>query len=279
MRMSRPETVSDDPLLEFCSEQEGAAAKVSAGWRLPDRPRMPEWAATAKSELAGLPASDAITGIAILSAVVFVGAFALTPRPSAPPVQLSARVLNDVDLTPAGKAVATTGGNPAAASARPPVAKRAVQTPVAVTRPAAAAPAPLAGWLTVTAAGDFKILENGQLIGSTAVPRITLPAGRHKLVIGNPDVGYMESRTVDVAPGRTTTLSLLAPNGRVNINARPWANVSVDGRSLGQTPLADVTLSVGRHAVVFQHPQYGERRETVVVTANGVAHVGVDFAR
>jgi hypothetical protein len=297
--MSRSDTpASDDPLLDFCSEEDGTAAQAAARWRLPDRPRMPQWtlktrvlkarvldarripswALKLKSELAGLPASEAMTGIAILSAVVFVGAFALTPRASGPPLQVEGRVFNDIDLASNGKPVATTGGTTIGAAVRRAGRKAAVSTPVAGTKAGAAAvSAPLAGWLTVAAPADFEIVENGQLIGSTAVPRIMLPVGRHNLVIGNAEFGYTESRIIDVAPGRTTTLKLEAPNGRANINARPWANVTVDGRSLGQTPLADVSLPVGRHEVVFQHPQFGERRQTIVVTANGVAHVGVDF--
>jgi len=270
--MSRSQTPASDPLLDFCSEEDGTAAEVAAGWRLPNRPRIPEWVLKLKSELAGLPQSDAMTAIAIMSAVAFVAAFALTPRTAATPaLTIEAHVLNDIDLTPAGKPVATTGQPAQSASDAPAVKKSREARP--------APPGPVAGWVTIAAPADFEIVENGQLIGSTSVPRIMLPVGRHRLEIGSAELGYKESHTVDVVPGRTTTLTVAAPTGRVNINARPWANVAVDGRSLGETPLSDVTLPLGRHTVVFQHPDYGERRETIVVSANGVGHIGVDFVR
>jgi hypothetical protein len=106
-----------------------------------------------------------------------------------------------------------------------------------------------------------------------------LPVGKHELVIGSAELGFSETRTVEIGPGHTTILTVKTPEGKVNINARPWANVSVDGQAIGQTPLADVSLPVGRHEVVFQHPDFGERRETIIVGLKELTRVGVDFSR
>ena len=57
-------------------------------------------------------------------------------------------------------------------------------------------------------------------------------------------------------------------NGVAHFNAIPWANVSVDGRPQGQTPLGNVTLPVGSHEVTFAHPDFGSVRRTIVVTAD-----------
>ncbi len=283
MSMSRTEP---DPLLDFCSEEDGTAARVAARWQIPERsaprtrPPVAPWLSSLKSELAGLPASETMTGIAILSAVVFVGAFALMPW------SLDNRAVavqgSDIPLS-ARKAIATTGGTPAPESnAAASHTERGPSTtkPVPSSPSRAAAPAgPVAGWLSVAGPANSTILEDGQMIGSTAVPRIMLPAGVHHLVVVNKEFGYNESATVDIQPGQTATVKLAPPRGRVNINARPWANVVIDGRKVGQTPLAAVSLPVGRHEVVFWHPQFGERRETVIVTPKGVGHVGVDFTR
>ena len=200
--------------------------------------------AAVRSELAGLPATEALTGIAILAAIAFVSAFALTTKatPKAA-IAIEAHEVNDIDLPPAGKPVATTGGSAMRSVAE--VKKKAAERPPAAQAAAAAqatGAGPVAGWLTVTAPMDFQIVEKGQLLGSTAVPRLMLPVGKHELVIGSPELGFSEARTVDIGPGRTTNLTVRTPEGKVNINARPWANVSVDGQAIGQTPLADVSL-------------------------------------
>jgi hypothetical protein len=59
----------------------------------------------------------------------------------------------------------------------------------------------------------------------------------------------------------------------------PWADVSVDGQSVGTTPLANLVVPIGSHEVVWLHPQLGERRQTVAVTAQAPARVGVDFTK
>jgi serine/threonine-protein kinase len=51
----------------------------------------------------------------------------------------------------------------------------------------------------------------------------------------------------------------------VSINAQPWAQVWIDGNLIGETPLANLTVSAGEHEIIFRHPQLGERRETTIV--------------
>jgi hypothetical protein len=59
----------------------------------------------------------------------------------------------------------------------------------------------------------------------------------------------------------------------------PWAEVLLDGRAIGQTPLANLDVPIGTHEVTWRHPQLGERRQTVVVKAQSPARVGMDLNR
>ena len=90
-------------------------------------------------------------------------------------------------------------------------------------------------------------------------------------------LGYKTSNTVQVSAGSTARLRLQMPPGTLNINALPWADVAVDGKKLGTTPLGNVSLPIGVHEIVFSHPQLGERRQSVTVTRSGVNRVSVDF--
>ena len=62
-----------------------------------------------------------------------------------------------------------------------------------------------------------------------------------------------------------TAAEVPAPNKAVwvtvNINADPWADVWIDGRHLGDTPLADVPLAMGEHRfrAVFEDGKVVER--------------------
>jgi hypothetical protein len=65
----------------------------------------------------------------------------------------------------------------------------------------------------------------------------------------------------------------------LSLNALPWAEVFVDGERIGETPIGNLVRPIGRHEVIFRHPQLGERHESVVVAAGRTTRLGVDLSR
>lgn len=55
-------------------------------------------------------------------------------------------------------------------------------------------------------------------------------------------------------------------SGLLVANASPWAEVRIDGKSHGTTPIMDLKLPAGRHRAIFSNPETGEvvRRSFVV---------------
>lgn len=139
--------------------------------------------------------------------------------------------------------------------------------------------APVAGWVSVTSPFPVDLVERGEVVGTSGTAKIMLAAGKHDIVVRNEAVGYEAPRVLDVAPGRVAVLRVTPPDGRLNINARPWADVLIDGVPAGQTPLANVALGLGPHQITFRHPELGERTEHVVVSAKGVSRVAVNLEK
>lgn len=140
------------------------------------------------------------------------------------------------------------------------------------------APAVSAGWLTVSAPFEVQVVERGDVIGSSASLRFMIPAGTHEVDLVNETLGFTERRRVDVASGGTATIKLDA-RAALSINARPWAEVTLDGKPIGQTPIANLNVSLGSHQLVFRHPDLGEREQSVTVTAKAPNRVAVDLTR
>jgi len=138
---------------------------------------------------------------------------------------------------------------------------------------------PVGGWLVIDAPFDVEIVEGEDVIGASGAQRIMVAAGRHEIVLSNQAIGYREMRTVDVTAGKITTIRIDPPKVRVSVNARPWADVTLDGVAVGQTPIANMLVTVGSHEVVFRHPQLGERRQTVAVTAAGPNRIVADLTK
>jgi hypothetical protein len=137
--------------------------------------------------------------------------------------------------------------------------------------------APVAGWVAVASPFPVEILEHDEVVGTSGAAKIMLAAGTHEVLLRNESLGFQAARTITVVPGRVTPVAINPPKGLLNVNARPWADVLIDGETAGQTPLSNVSLAVGPHQVTFRHPQFGERTERIVVTVQGVNRVAVDF--
>ena len=135
-----------------------------------------------------------------------------------------------------------------------------------------------AGWLTIHSPLDLQVREGASLLGVTSADRLMMPAGRHVLDLSNADAAFQTRLVVVVEPGKTATSTVAIPNGSLSLNALPWANVTLDGEALaGTTPFANLEVPIGPHEIVWTHPQFGERRQTVVVTAKGPVRVVVDL--
>jgi hypothetical protein len=138
---------------------------------------------------------------------------------------------------------------------------------------------PVSGWVALNSPIEMQLFEDGRLVGSSRSDRIMMSVGDHSLQIVNDAVGYRQTRTVAISPGRVTPMRIDLPKGSIALNAAPWADVWVDGDRLGETPIGNVSLPIGNHEVLFRHPELGEQRHTVTVTLNGPARLSVDMRK
>ena len=125
----------------------------------------------------------------------------------------------------------------------------------------------------------MEVSENGRLLGSSRSERMMLPVGTHRLEFTNESLEFSSARTVQVAAGKTASVAIPVPSGKLSVNAVPWAVVSIDGQEAGTTPLANLTVPIGTREIVWRHPQFGERRQTVVVKAQTPTRIGVDLRK
>jgi hypothetical protein len=136
-----------------------------------------------------------------------------------------------------------------------------------------------AGWLAISSDVPLQILERGTILGTTESPRILLPTGNHELELVNAELGYRVTRTVQIAAGQTASLALKPPMGTISINAVPWAEVSIDGQRVGETPIGNFAVTIGRHEVLFRHPELGEQRRSVTVGVTNPVRISADMRK
>jgi hypothetical protein len=142
---------------------------------------------------------------------------------------------------------------------------------------ATASAGPVSGWLSVKAPVTIELRENGRLIGTSDTDKIMLAAGRHDLELVNETLGYHTTRALQVPAGKVAAIALDMPQGTINLNASPWAEVFIDGKRVGETPIGNLSIAIGPHEVLFRHPQLGEKRQAVSVTLNAPVRLSVDM--
>ena len=165
------------------------------------------------------------------------------PRASSPPsLDLSTPALAPT-RKPATVAAAASPA-PAAPAAPPVVGKSSVPT---------AAPVQT-GTLAVSSPTTVDIYMGDKFLGSAPIT-LDLPAGTQRIEYRHQDMRRVVAQVIK--PDETTTAMVTFDVG-VRINARPWAQVFIDGPSrqaLGQTPLSDIQVPIGS-LLVFENPNF-----------------------
>jgi serine/threonine-protein kinase len=221
----------------------------------------------------------ALIGIGAAAVVIVaLGGYALV-RPSSVGATAT-RLAAAPNSTAAADAAVPAAVSPGASTSRAdpqqaPSTPRApeAQPPVAVPEQPAAV-----GTIEVVSPVLLNVSEGGRPLGASGGP-IQLSVGRHTLNIGREDLGYQAVQVVDVKPGRPHRIEPSLPSGVANLNATPWAEVWIDGRKVGETPLGRVQLTIGSHEVQFRHPELGDQTRTLVVTTGSVALLSVDMKK
>ena len=137
----------------------------------------------------------------------------------------------------------------------------------------------LSGWIAVSSPIDVQIYEDGKLLGTNQTDRVMVSAGEHRIDFINDALGFRINRKLTVAPGKVDNVSLKMPTGSISLNAVPWAEVWIDGEKAGDTPIGNLQTTIGKHEVVFRHPELGESRQSVTVTLLGPARLSVDMRK
>jgi hypothetical protein len=221
-----------------------------------------------------------VLAVLAIAEAIFIGRLLLNRSASAAasaPVAAPAAVASSPTIPPP----AQTSEEPAAAPAVSLVVATATVDPKVPEIRTVPPPAPAVrnGGIRLTAPIELTVLDGDRVIGSSAESPIFTAAGRRELEFVNSTIGFRTRQIVEVKAGQIISFTVPVPNGTLNINAQPWATVFVDGNSVGETPIGDLSVTPGQHEILFRHPQLGERRERAIVRAGAETRVAVSLQR
>jgi hypothetical protein len=151
---------------------------------------------------------------------------------------------------------------PVEAAVEPAAATQAQAVPPLPSEPAPPAPSvpvaprttPEMGSLAVNSPIATDIYMGDKFLGSTPAT-LQLPPGKQTLEYRH---GALRTIMTHDVKSKETTSALVAFETTVQINARPWAQVYLEGTSrkaLGQTPLSSIRVPIGS-VLTFENPNY-----------------------
>jgi serine/threonine-protein kinase len=125
------------------------------------------------------------------------------------------------------------------------------------------APPPGPAVLSVRTNPETQVYADGKLLGTTPL-EVRHEAGALSLRLRNPALGIDYRMSARLTADSRSEVHKVFGKGRIKVSVEPWADVVLDGRALGETPIAPQTVYEGDHVLTLSNPRLG-KKETVRV--------------
>ncbi|HXU74407.1 MAG TPA: protein kinase, partial [Polyangia bacterium] len=132
--------------------------------------------------------------------------------------------------------------------------------------------------LRVQVEGQATFVVDGRSERSGPDGAVHLSPGHHRVVVSSPMLAYPRTLEVDLRPRELATRAIARGRGTLRVAVTPWAEVTVDGRVLGVTPLAPVDLAEGAHQVSLKNGELGVvAKRRIIVSPNKESLLKLDL--
>lgn len=163
-----------------------------------------------------------------------------------------------VTAAPTPSAAATPEA-PASIEVPPPSATPAIATVPNLPAPASTTPQPAVApaYLSVGSDVGCRVSVGSKLLGETPLASAPVAAGPHEVRCEATSLGLSTKTHISPVPGESVSVNFrfLAT---LNVNAVPWADVYLDGKLIGQTPLVKTDMIPGSHVVRLVNDSLGK---------------------
>jgi len=136
------------------------------------------------------------------------------------------------------------------------------------------------GWIAISAYPLAEAYLDGQMVGNTPpVIKRQVKPGKHVVVLEIKDYEKY-TKEVTVSPDKESTVHhVFKPFGTLVVNSIPWANISVDGKNYGTTPLTIKKIAEGEHTIVLTREGFKTLTKAVNIKAKETARQVLNLER
>jgi hypothetical protein len=109
---------------------------------------------------------------------------------------------------------------------------------------------------------DLSIYIDGKKEGEGSIS-IFLAPGIHRIKLISKSKMINYKTTIRVESNRESTKTIMLKKGKLSVSVKPWADVYVNGKKLGQTPFPPKVLYEGTYNVTLKNPKYPSFNKTI----------------
>jgi serine/threonine-protein kinase len=177
--------------------------------------------------------------------------------------------LPEAKAPPGRSAPQGVGGGPTRELEPPPIAPAIAPTVVE---------APAEATLRIQTDGVPSFTVDGKPLKPASDGALHLAPGRHNVTVSATGLAFARTLAVELKPGEAALRAVHGGKGYLRVAVSPWAEVMVDGRVLGTTPLQPAELSEGVHTVTLKNGELGvTTKRRILITPNKEALLKVDL--
>jgi len=131
-----------------------------------------------------------------------------------------------------------------------------------------------------------KVYLNGEYIGQTPIGSYQVKPGTYNYKLACPEFGMDRMGTVIISAGENKAIQEIfvspvtqqqspqAP-GYLTVAIKPWAQVEIDGKNYGLSPLVEIALPSGPHTINLKNPKVGlDQTLHVFIESGGLVKIG-----
>jgi serine/threonine-protein kinase len=136
-------------------------------------------------------------------------------------------------------------------------------------------------YLTVNVKPWATVYVDGTKVGTSPINNYQISVGIHSLRLVNKQLGIEENIKFVAKKGEKVKKTFnfkTEKMGRLQIRAKPWAHVFINGKKIGTTPFEPKELKPGRYKVILKNPTLGIQEErTVDIKPGKTARLKINF--